>query len=111
MEEMIRVFLRQTPEFITRTREACQNQDWKELEAVLHKMKATTATVGIHSLASVFDQAGVLLQTIDASPKKRVKRSLVREMAGLIEHIAETCEKAYIELEESLVILARENSL
>jgi PAS domain S-box-containing protein len=111
MEEMIRVFLRQTPEFVTKIREAGQHQEWKELSAVLHKMKATTATVGIYSLTSIFDQVGVLLQTISTSPKKRVSRPVLREIAALMEHIAETCEKAYIELEESLVMLARENSL
>jgi CheY-like chemotaxis protein/HPt (histidine-containing phosphotransfer) domain-containing protein len=111
MEEMIRVFLRQTPEFINRVREVCGSQDWKDLGAVLHKMKATTATVGIDSLTPVFDRAGVLLHSLETDPKKRSKSALSQEMAGLVEHIAQTCEKAYVELEESLVMLAREKSL
>jgi CheY-like chemotaxis protein/HPt (histidine-containing phosphotransfer) domain-containing protein len=111
MEEMIRVFLRQTPEFISRTREVCTSQDWKDLGAVLHKMKATTATVGIDSLTPVFDRASVLLHSLEKNQKKRPKSAFSREMAGLVEQIAETCEKAYIELQESLAMLAREKSL
>jgi hypothetical protein len=74
-------------------------------------MKATTATVGIDSLTPVFDRAGVLLHSLETNPKKRSKSALSHEMAGLVEHIAQTCEKAYVELEESLVMLAREKSL
>jgi PAS domain S-box-containing protein len=111
MEEMIRVFLRQTPDFVLRAREACQQQQWKELGAVIHKMKATTATVGIHSLNPVFEKIAALLHSLGANPDKRPKASSLKEITSLIEYIAEVCEKAYLELEESLEMLSRADSI
>ncbi|MES2730405.1 MAG: PAS domain S-box protein [Bacteroidota bacterium] len=107
MEEMIRVFLRQTPDFINRARHTCQKQDWAELNAVVHKMKATTATVGISSLKPVFEKIASVLEPGSDLLKKQPTDAIASEMASLVETIAEVCQKAYHELEESLALLSR----
>lgn len=96
VEQMMRLFLKQTPEFIARAKQACEQQDWKEVGAVVHKLKATTATVGIAQLEP-------MLKTIEVSVTQQKD---LDQIEGIMNQIADICDVACTELNEKLAILA-----
>ncbi|MBC7921527.1 MAG: PAS domain S-box protein [Ferruginibacter sp.] len=118
LERIIRVFLHQTPEFVERAREACRHRDWKTLYAIIHKMKATTATVGIARLTPVFEQmeSALLSGGVPGTPSRQNLPPTVPpaefptlsgdQIAALVDQVAEVCERAYQELEEHLALMA-----
>ncbi len=90
--DMIRLFLRQMPQFVQKLRKACESAYWADTRYMTHKMKSSLATIGIFELESVMRQ----LETYAA------QESNLAESVQLCNHIERVCEEVYRELREKL---------
>ncbi|MDJ1481230.1 ATP-binding protein [Cytophagaceae bacterium YF14B1] len=90
--DMIRLFLRQMPQFVQKLKKACENANWMDLRYITHKMKSSLSTIGIFELESVIRQ----LETYAA------QESHLIEVVQLCNHVERVCEEVYTELKEKL---------
>lgn len=90
--DMIRLFLRQMPQFVQKLKKACDNANWMDLRYITHKMKSSLSTIGIFELESVIRQ----LETYAA------QESHLIEVVQLCNHVERVCEEVYTELKEKL---------
>jgi PAS domain S-box-containing protein len=90
--DMIRLFLRQMPQFVQNLKKACENAHWTDMRYITHKMKSSLSTIGIFELESVMRQ----LETYAA------QESNLAEAVQLCNHIERVCEEVYQELHEKL---------
>ncbi len=88
IRDMIRLFIRQTPEFTDNLKTACQTAQWADIRYLAHKMKSTIATVGIAELEPVMNQ----LETFAS------QESNLAEVTQLANYIEDICTRAYDEL-------------
>ena len=94
--EMIRIYLKQTPELINAIKEAIEKKDWSLLYAAAHKLLPSFAIMGIDPH---FEELTKKIQEYAGSPEDL---SAVQENIASIEAI---CKKAIGELELELKTL------
>nr|MCU0355500.1 response regulator [Cytophagales bacterium] len=90
--DMLRLFLRQMPQFVEKLKKSCETAHWNDMRYVLHKMKASLATIGIFELESVVRQ----LETYAA------QESNLAEVAQLAGHLERVCTDVYAELRDKM---------
>jgi PAS domain S-box-containing protein len=96
MEEMIRLYLTQTPAIIKTIKESLANQNWHLVSAAAHKMIPSFAIVGI---SQDFENIAKQIQEITTAPEN------IEEITDLVQQLEEVCEQACSELEEELNII------
>jgi HPt (histidine-containing phosphotransfer) domain-containing protein len=90
INEMITVFLEQTPEAIVKLGNYCTEKNWKMLRATAHKMKPSFSFVGLKDLAAV-------INSIEEYADSETHLDLLPEM---ISNVKRTCTQALEELKE-----------
>jgi PAS domain S-box-containing protein len=88
IQNMISIFLQQTPEAIEKMESAEKVKDWKAVRAAAHKMKPSFGFMGIK----------VLKDTIENLEENAANEKNLDQIAGLIAEIKSCCEKAILEL-------------
>ena len=96
MEEMIKLYLTQTPAIIKTIKESLANQNWHLVSAAAHKMIPSFAIVGI---SQDFENIAKQIQEITTAPEN------IEEIKALVQQLEEVCEQACSELEEELNII------
>jgi hypothetical protein len=96
MQEMIRIFIRQTPGFIDTLQHACQctPPEWTTIRYMAHKLKATIAMMGITQLQPIIVQ----LETY------AIQESNILEISTLLAQIAQVYALVDIELQARLEV-------
>lgn len=92
MNEMISIFLKQTPEFLEKLKHLGEKKDWNEFRKVMHKLKPTIFMMGINDLDPV-------IKKIETCSKEE------KNLDSLPDHLEELesyCNKSYLELEKEL---------
>lgn len=88
--QMISIFMAQTPEAVDQMNKHLQNNEWKLLRGVIHKMKPSFSFMGIKEL-----------ETIAVSAEKYCETETnLDKLPELIHRIKEVCLAAIRELEE-----------
>ncbi len=90
--DMIRLFIRQVPQFMQKLRMACTQSNWPEIRYITHKMKSSLVTIGIFELESVLRH----LETCNT------EESDLNEVSQMVAHMERVCEEVYTELAEKL---------
>lgn len=96
MEEMIKLYLTQTPAIIKTIKESLANQNWHLVSAAAHKMIPSFAIVGI---SQDFENIAKQIQVITTAPEN------IEEIMALVQQLEEVCEQACSELEQELKII------
>ncbi|SDH11077.1 PAS domain S-box-containing protein [Flavobacterium omnivorum] len=96
MEEMIKLYLTQTPAIIKTIKESLANQNWYLVSAAAHKMIPSFAIVGI---SQYFENIAKQIQEITTAPEN------IEEITALVQQLEEVCEQACSELEQELNII------
>lgn len=92
VNDMLRLFVRQMPQFVRQLRAACETADWPAVRYSVHKMKSSVATVGISELEPVMRQLEM----------HATRETNAAETIGLVAHLEQVCEKVYGELRAKL---------
>lgn len=92
IHEMINIFLRQTPGYLSLLKELGDQKDWLEFRKIMHKIKPTISMMGIYSLDSVVKQ-------IEICSKEHKN---LEQLPILLAELENVCGKAFIELKEEL---------
>ncbi|WP_169807433.1 PAS domain-containing hybrid sensor histidine kinase/response regulator [Flavobacterium fryxellicola] len=93
MEEMINLYLTQTPAIIKTIKESLANKNWHLVSAAAHKMIPSFAIVGI---SPVFENIAKQIQETATVLDK------TEEIEALVQQLEEVCAQACSELEEEL---------
>lgn len=88
--QMISIFMVQTPEAIDQMYKYLQNNEWKLLKGVIHKMKPSFSFMGIKELEIIAVSAEQYCET----------ETNLDKLPALIHRIKEVCVAALSELEE-----------
>lgn len=92
MNEMITLFITQTPEALDNIEKHFQNKDWKLLRSVVHKMKPSISFVGLKEI-----EADVLTMEELAANETGLE-----QLPALIANVKNVCKEAIAELEAEL---------
>ena len=92
IEDMIQVFIQQTPDSILELEEFCREQKWEELKTLAHRMKPSISFVGIKKLNKIMEQLELY-----AEQEKNLEK-----IPGYIATIRKVCGDAIVELTEEL---------
>jgi CheY-like chemotaxis protein/anti-sigma regulatory factor (Ser/Thr protein kinase) len=95
MKEMIKLFMKQTPDFINVLQRSAQIADWANIRYMAHKMKATIAMMGIAELQPIIMEL----------EKYASQENHLGEVAQLIDKITVICREVYTELKEKLELI------
>ena len=57
VKEMLTIFIKETPEAISKMETYLQNKDWQSLRGVLHKIKPSMTFVGLKEIEEVVNDA------------------------------------------------------
>jgi HPt (histidine-containing phosphotransfer) domain-containing protein len=90
INEMITVFLDQTPAAIDQLEKYCNEKNWKMLRSVAHKFKPSFSFVGLKELSGI-------IHSIEEYAENETHLDLLPEM---IARVKASCIKAMAELEE-----------
>lgn len=93
MKDMIEIFLKQTPNYLTQLDEYCQAADWVEFRKVMHKLKPTITMMGIK-------EGDALVKEIE--PKVKHSEELDK-IPGLLSNLIRVCETSYNELQKEVL--------
>jgi HPt (histidine-containing phosphotransfer) domain-containing protein len=96
MQQMISVFMEQTPKALDQIKTHYAAQDWKQLGAIAHKIKPSFAFMGIRELEPVIAE-------LEDNSVKQVNLESIPEK---IKKIEEVCNVAMKELEQKSKQLA-----
>ena len=88
--EMISIFLRQTPQFLSQLDDYARNGQWVEFRAVMHKLKPSLQMLGINAATPV-------IEGIDKTSKFQQDQHL---FAQRLQTLKELCEQSFMELEK-----------
>lgn len=89
IQEMISVYLKETPESIENLERHLKNKDWKKFRAVTHKMKPSFSFFGLKELYSV----------VNFMEEYSGKEIHLDELPKLLMQVKTICGKAMLELE------------
>lgn len=95
IKEMISLFLRQTPEFLTMIKKSLDQEDRAEAAKVLHKLKPCMKMMGMDTL-----ETHIKKMENDVKSGNEISKT----QSDLI-HLESICVKAYTELEMKLLKL------
>jgi len=95
MEDIIDMFIRQTPENLTKLQEYTTNRQWAEVKSLAHKMKSSVILVGIQELEEIFIQ--LQKEAVGAHPEEVVP--------DLVKRAQDLCNVAITELQAELKVL------
>ncbi len=90
INEMIDVYLKQTPEAISDLEKHLKNKNWKLLRAVIHKMKPSCPFFGLHDL----------YKTVTSIEEYAEEGTNLHLLPGMIVKVKATCDKAMVELNQ-----------
>ncbi len=96
MREMISLYLEQTPPLIFTMKESFASQDWKTLQAVVHKMIPSFSIMGIDNRIEEMAKA------IKDFAEEQVQ---MKDIQYLVEQIESTCLQAFDELRDELELI------
>jgi PAS domain S-box-containing protein len=88
IQNMISLFLQQTPEAVDKMESSMKQGDWKSVRAAAHKMKPSFAFMGIKQLK----------ETLEKTEEYATEEKELDKIPGLISEIKEVCGKAVLEL-------------
>jgi len=92
MNEMITLFITQTPEALSNIEKYHQNKDWKSLRTVVHKMKPSVSFVGLKEIEN----------DVHIIEESAANETGLEQLPELISKVITVCREAIIELEEEL---------
>jgi len=95
MEEIMDMFIQQTPENLTKLREYTVKKQWPEVKSLAHKMKSSVILVGIQELEDIF--VNLQKEALGSNPEKVVP--------PLVERAQALCAVAIAELKTELKAL------
>jgi len=95
MEEIMDMFIQQTPENLAQLQQYTQNQQWPEVKALAHKMKSSMILVGIKELEDIF--VDLQKEAVGAHPAKVIP--------PLVQRANTLCDVAIAELQVELKAL------
>lgn len=90
INEMIAVYLKETPEAIKSLETHLQNKDWEKFRAVTHKLKPSFSFFGLKTLYTV----------INSMEQNANEKTHLEEMPEMLATIKSTCGRAISELTE-----------
>ncbi|MCW3072451.1 MAG: histidine kinase [Bacteroidetes bacterium] len=93
INEMISLYLQQTPPLISAMKEGVENSDWPAVHAAVHKMIPSFSIMGI---STDFENKAKQVQEY-AGTKQQTEK-----IAGLVAELENVCEQACTELEEEI---------
>ncbi|HEY0895222.1 MAG TPA: Hpt domain-containing protein [Sphingobacteriaceae bacterium] len=96
MIEMIDLFLGQTPEYFSQLQEAADNQNWKEVASLAHKIKPTLAFMGLNAARADIE---------DIEKKARLQEK-PEEIAPRLDKMRSACEILFRKLKDVRTELA-----
>ncbi|HEV7231048.1 MAG TPA: response regulator, partial [Bacteroidia bacterium] len=88
IQNMISLFIQQTPEAIDKMESSLKQRDWKSVRAAAHKMKPSFSFMGIKQLK----------ETIEKTEEYAGAEKELDKIPALIAEIKQVCDKALIEL-------------
>lgn len=91
IKEMMGIFLRQTPLFLSLLKENLENENEIEFKAVLHKFKPTVTMMGISKGADIIKEIEV-----------KVKENEFDNIGNLLLELDSTCQNAFVDIREEL---------
>jgi PAS domain S-box-containing protein len=92
MDEMMKLFLENTPEVLVNLRELYSSNNWEEIKKVAHKFKPTLSYVGIKELEGVVPQVEKCALQMD--PEKKIP--------ALLDKLDYYCNEALLEIKNHL---------
>jgi len=95
MEEIMDMFIQQTPENLTKLQEYTTNRQWAEVKSLAHKMKSSVILVGIQELEEIFIH--LQKEAVGAHPEEVVPH--------LVKRAQNLCDIAITELQAELKVL------
>jgi PAS domain S-box-containing protein len=95
IRDMIRLFIRQTPQFLQMLHHACHTANWEDIKYIAHKMKSTLATIGIIELESVMMQIESFA----------TQENYLEEIIRLATYVTDVCTQVFDELNHKLTTL------
>lgn len=98
MREMIALYLEQTPPLIFAMKESLENEDWKSLQAAVHKIIPSFSIVGI---SVDFENIAKKVQEYASS---QLQKEVIHDLVLQLETV---CVQACKELEEALITLKK----
>jgi CheY-like chemotaxis protein/nitrogen-specific signal transduction histidine kinase len=100
MQEMIKIFIKQTPGFIDSLQRACHSDpaDWATIRNMMHKLKATIAMMGISRLQPVVAQL----------EKYAMNESNLQDIQMLIAQLLHVYATVNVELQARLELIQQE---
>jgi HPt (histidine-containing phosphotransfer) domain-containing protein len=90
IKEMIKVYLKETPEALKNLETHLENKDWKKFRAVTHKMKPSFSFFG---LTTVYDVVNSMEEYSD-------KETHLTELPEMLEKVKGICCQAISELQQ-----------
>ncbi len=90
INDMVTLFLEQTPDAISKLEKSCSEKDWKTLRFVAHKMKPSFSFVGLNELSDK-------VNSVEEYSENEIHLNRLPEM---IADIKSVCSKAIEELTE-----------
>lgn len=95
IKEMIEIFLKQTPVYLSQLRECIGENKKDDFRKIIHKLKPTVTMMGI-------EQGDLLIKEIEATVKNTGNLDRIESAYGNLEAI---CEASYSELKEELRLI------
>ncbi len=100
MMEMIKLYLEQTPPLVSKLKQSLYDKDWDSLKSVVHKMIPSFIIVGIHK---DYENSAKKIQEYARTQKH------LDEVPELVNQLDNVCTQACRELEETYIVLKKEN--
>jgi HPt (histidine-containing phosphotransfer) domain-containing protein len=94
--EMIQMFLKDTPEYISEMKKCLAVSDWKGLHKYMHKIRPSIDLIGMPK------EIGSMAKQIDEYCREQTNLELIPEMFTTVD---QAFTKVYVELENELKIL------
>lgn len=91
IKEMIEIFLKQTPEYLSILKANYKDEKWDEFKKVIHKLKPTVTMMGIK-------KGDILIKEMESL----VKNQGTSQIHPLFVELESVCEQAFVELNEDL---------
>ena len=98
MNEMISLYLEQTPPMVIRMTESLKKKEWTLLSATLHKMIPSFSIMGIS--ADFENMARRVMELADGQQQ-------IETIAELVVHLESVCKQACIELEQEYMTIKK----
>jgi len=92
MNEMLTLFIAQTPEALDNIEKHFQNKDWKSLRGTVHKMKPSVSFMGLKAIEN----------DVRRIEEAAANETGLDQLPALIANVKNVCKEAIIELKDEL---------